>query len=236
MFVKKHIISMVLIFMSQQVFCVDSGGNSVYIDQTNADQSTVNITQTGSNNTLGDPDSLLAPEFAIEGNTMLVDIVQDGMNNAITGNIVGGNTTADVTQTGNTNSTDITMGAMGTGSGTLSMTITGSNNTTDLNIGVTSNSSNYSNITDITGDSNTLTSNIDSSYTDNSIVVTGDSNTITTTQTGASGAALITGHNIELSTIGDSNTITILQDGLTNPNSAILNVTGSSATVNLIQH
>ena len=72
------------------VFATNSGNNSVYIDQTNADNSTVSITQTGSGNAVGDRASLLQPAFVIDGNAMSLTIVQDGMNNSIVGNFIGG--------------------------------------------------------------------------------------------------------------------------------------------------
>ena len=50
------------------------GGNSVYIDQTNADQSTVTITQTGSNNNVGDTNTTTGNPFAIDGNSMFLNI------------------------------------------------------------------------------------------------------------------------------------------------------------------
>lgn len=214
----------------------DSGGNSVYIDQTNADNSTVNITQTGANNTVGDPNNVGTPSFEIEGNSMLFTILQDGMNNAIRGNLIGGGATADITQTGNSNTTDLNMGSMGTGSGTLSLTFTGSNNESLLNIAALHDSSNYSYIAAITGSNNILTSTINSKYTDNTFLVTGSYNEITTTQTGANGTNNVVGNNIAISNIGNNNTISVLQDGVTNPNSAIINLTGDNATVNVVQH
>lgn len=214
----------------------DSGGNSVYIDQTNADNSTVSITQTGANNTVGDPNNVGTPSFEIEGNSMLFTILQDGMNNAIRGNLIGGGATADITQTGNSNTTDLNMGSMGTGSGTLSLTFTGSNNESLLNIAALHDSSNYSYIATITGSNNILTSTINSKYTDNTFLVTGSYNEITTTQTGANGTNNVVGNNIAISNIGNNNTISVLQDGVTNPNSAIVNLTGDNATVNVIQH
>ena len=214
----------------------DSGGNSVYIDQTNADNSTVNITQTGANNTVGDPNNVGTPSFEIEGNSMLFTILQDGMNNAIRGNLIGGGATADITQTGNSNTTDLNMGSMGTGSGTLSLTFTGSNNESLLNIAALHDSSNYSYIATITGSNNILTSTINSKYTDNTFLVTGSYNEITTTQTGANGTNNVVGNNIAISNIGNNNTISVLQDGVTNPNSAIINLTGDNATVNVVQH
>jgi hypothetical protein len=214
----------------------DSGGNSVYIDQTNADNSTVSITQTGANNTVGDPNNVGTPSFEIEGNSMLFTILQDGMNNAIRGNLIGGGATADITQTGNSNTTDLNMGSMGTGSGTLSLTFTGSNNESLLNIAALHDSSNYSYIATITGSNNILTSTINSKYTDNTFLVTGSYNEITTNQTGANGTNNVVGNNIAISNIGNNNTISVLQDGVTNPNSAIVNLTGDNATVNVVQH
>lgn len=232
----RNLLLFVMLTVINQSSIGDSGGNSVYIDQTNADNSTVNITQTGANNTVGDPDSIGSPSFQIEGNSMLFTIIQDGMNNAITGNLIGGGATADITQTGNSNSTDLNMGNMGTGSGTLSLNFTGSNNTSVLNIGLLHDSGNYSYLSTITGSNNTLTSTINSKYTDNNFIVTGSGNAITTTQTGANGTNLIAGNNIAISNIGSNNTIGISQDGTTNPNSAIVNLTGSDATVNITQH
>lgn len=232
----RNLLLFVMLTVINQSSIGDSGGNSVYIDQTNADNSTVNITQTGANNTVGDPTSIGSPSFQIEGNSMLFDIIQDGMNNAITGNLIGGGATADITQTGNSNYTNLNMGNMGTGSGTLSLDLTGSNNTTNLNIGLLHDSGNYSYLSTITGNNNTLTSTINSKYTENTFIVTGSGNAITTTQTGANGTNLIAGNNIAISNIGSNNTIGISQDGTTNPNSAIVNLTGDNAIVNIEQH
>jgi hypothetical protein len=128
------------------------------------------------------------------------------------------------------------MGNMGTSSGSLIQSITGDNNTTTLNIGVTNDSGNYNLSTTLTGGSNSLTNNINSKNTINEFTITGDSNTYTTTQIGANGTALTGGHNIKSSVIGDSNTLTVLQNGVTNPNSVTVNVTGSGTTTNITQH
>lgn len=231
----------VITFVMASLFSIsalatDSGGNSVYIDQTNADNSTVSITQTGSNNTIGDPNSLMAPSFVIDGNSMALTIDQNGMNNSITGNFIGGSSTATISQDGNSNATNLNMGNMGTSTGVLGLSITGDNNITGLNIGVTHDAGNYNYSATIVGGSNTLTSNINSKNTTNAFNVTGSSNTITTTQIGANGTTQTGGHNITTNVIGLSNSMTILQDGITNPNSVTLNVTGSNTTTNIIQH
>jgi hypothetical protein len=214
----------------------DSGGNSVYIDQTNANNSVVTITQTGSNNKVGDPDSVSAPSFQIDGNTILATIIQDGIDNALTGMIYGGDTLANITQTGNSNSSALNMGSMGTDTGTLNMNITGNTNSTVMNIGSTNNSSNYNYNLTMTGNNNLLTSNINSTFTVDTFSIIGSNNEITTTQIGAGGTSNSDGHSIAISNIGNYNTIEITQDGTTNPNSAILNLSGDNATVSITQH
>ena len=211
------------------------GGNSVYIDQTNADQSTVTITQTGSNNNVGDTNTTTGQAFVIDGNSMNLTITQDGMNNSILGNFIGGNSTATIDQIGNSNSTTLNYGNFGTSSGTLGISFNGSNNSSILNIGTLRNSSNYLYNLDITGDSNTVTSTVNSAYTTNNFSLAGNSNTLTTTQTGF-GTLTGGGHNINTNVIGSSNTITVSQDGNTIANSAVINLTGSNSAITVTQH
>jgi hypothetical protein len=211
------------------------GGNSVYIDQTNADQSTVTITQTGSNNNFGDANTTTGTPFTINGNNMNLTVTQDGMNNSILGNFIGGDSTATISQIGNSNSTTLNYGNFGTSSGTLGISLNGSNNSSILNIGTLHNSSNYLYNLDVTGDHNTITSTINSAYTTNSHTIAGDSNTLTTTQTGF-GTLSGGGHNISTNVIGDSNTITVSQDGNTIANSAVINLTGSNSAITVTQH
>ena len=211
------------------------GGNSVYIDQTNADQSTVTITQTGSNNNVGDVNTTTGDPFAIDGNSMFLTIIQDGMNNSILGNFIGGNSTATIDQIGNSNSTTFNYGNFGTSSGTVGIVLTGSNNNSILNIATLRNSSNYLYNLNVTGDSNTVTSTINSAYTTNNFSIAGNSNTMTTTQTGF-GTLTGGGHNINTNVIGSSNTINVSQDGSTSANSAVINLTGSNSAISVIQH
>jgi hypothetical protein len=211
------------------------GGNSVYIDQTNADQSTVTITQSGSNNNVGSSNTTTGDAFVIDGNSMNLTITQDGMNNSILGNFIGGSSDATISQLGNSNSTLLNMGNFGTSSGTLGISLNGSNNNTILNIGTLRNSSNYLYNLDITGDSNTVTSTINSAYTVNNFSITGDSNVLATTQTGF-GTLTGGGHNITTNVIGDSNLITVSQDGNTIANSAVVNLSGSNTVMSITQH
>jgi len=212
-----------------------SGNNSVYIDQTNADNSTVTITQSGSGNQIGDRTSLLQPAFLIDGNAMTVTITQDGMNNSIVGNFVGGDSTASITQTGSGNAFSLTQGNFGTNAGSMTLAKTGDNNTVTFTMASTANASNYLYNLTITGDSNTVTSTINSRYTENNITLTGNSNAFTTTQSGANGTSLTPGHKITSTIIGSNNSITIAQTGTTSPNVITLNVTGSNTTYSITQ-
>jgi len=245
----KIVIAIALTFVMGSSGAVDSGSNSVYIDQTNADLSTVSITQAGSGNVFGDPDNQITPAFVVDGNNMNLTVSQDGMNNIISGNFIGGDSTANIRQYGNTNTTTLNMGNLGTNGGTLGIDINGDNNTTTLNIGTTGQADNYvyqlnigstysnGNSTDnqSTSSHNTVVSNINSTNVETKIAIAGNRNNITTTQSGASG------HKIELNVIGGYNAVSITQDGVTNANTAIVNITGSGVSGNLnattiIQH
>ena len=102
---KKTLVPFVVsLFLSTSAWAVDSGKNSVFVDQTNADNSSISITQTGYGNSVGDLNNLIVPQFAIDGNSMDLTITQNGMNNIITGNFIGGSSTATISQLGSGNS------------------------------------------------------------------------------------------------------------------------------------
>lgn len=214
----------------------NSGGNSVYIDQTNADNSTVHITQTGSGNQVGDRTDLVTPAFVIDGNSMNLTIDQNGMNNRIVGNFIGGHSTSLIEQIGNSNFTSLTMGNFGTNSGTMSIIMNGDNNSSTWLLGTTHNTGNYSYTLNVTGLSNIIHSTMNSKYIVNNIAITGDNNTYTTVQNGANGTATTPGHKITSTIIGSQNAINITQNGTTTPNNITLNVTGSGTTHTIIQH
>ena len=245
----KIVTAIALTFIMGLVGAVDSGSNSVYIDQTNADLSTVSITQAGSGNVFGDPNNQVTPAFVVDGNNMELTVLQDGMNNTISGNFIGGDSIANIRQYGNTNTTTLNMGNLGTNGGILGVDINGDENTTTLNIGTTGQADNYvyqlnigstysnGNSTDnqSTSSYNTVVSNINSTNVETKIAIAGNRNNITTSQSGASG------HKIELNVIGGYNAVSITQDGATNANTAIVNITGNGVSGNLnattiIQH
>lgn len=212
------------------------GNNSVYIDQTAADNSVITITQTGSGNNIGDRNNMITPSFAIDGNNMILTIVQDGMNNSIVGNFIGGDSTANITQTGSGNSLTLTQGNFGTNGGILNITKTGDNNTVAFTMASTANTNNYNYSLTIAGNSNSVTSTMNSKYIANTVSLTGNSNTVTTVQNGANGTASTPGHQIQLAVVGNSNTFSITQNGTTTPNIVTLNVAGNNTSTTIVQH
>lgn len=233
---KKTVLSLVVSLLCTSAFAVSSGNNSVYIDQSNADNSVISITQTGSGNAVGDRSNMITPAFVVDGNAMMLTIIQDGMNNSITGNFIGGDSTANITQTGSGNSFNLTQGNFGTNGGTLNLTATGDNNTVAYTMASTANTGNYNYSLTLSGNLNNVTSTMNSKYIVNTISVTGDSNNITTVQNGANGTANTPGHTIQMSVIGNLNNISITQNGTTTPNIVTLNVAGNSTSTTIVQH
>jgi hypothetical protein len=217
-------------------FATGGGNNSVYIDQSAADNSMISITQSGSGNNVGDRNNLITPAFVVDGNSMNLTIIQDGMNNSIVGNFIGGDSTANITQTGSGNSLTLTQGNFGTNGGLLNLNNTGDNNFIALTMASTANTGNYNYAMTVSGNSNTITSTMNSKYITNTVDVTGNYNEITTVQNGANGTASMSGHQIQLSLIGNSNSISITQNGTAAPNIVTLNVAGNSTSTTIIQH
>ena len=216
--------------------CADGGGNSVYIDQTNADQSSLSITQTGSGNQVGDRTDLITPAFAIEGNNMDLTIIQDGMNNTVVGNFIGGDSLGSITQTGSNNIFKLNQGNFGTNSGKLDATFTGDSNQAEINMGTTASTNNYDYKLSVTGNLNNITSTLNSKYIVNDITIAGNSNALTTVQNGVNGTSATPGHKITTTVIGDNNILSITQNGTTTPNIVTLNVTGTGTNTTIIQH
>ena len=234
---KKKIMPFVVsLLLSTGAFAVDSGKNSVFIDQTNADNSSISITQTGYGNSVGDLTNLVVPQFKIDGNNMDMTVTQNGMNNIITGNFIGGASTATVSQIGSGNSLVLNQGNFGTAAGTMNLSFTGDNNATTFNMATLHDTSSYQYTLTVGGNQNNITSTMNSKYIQNSIAITGNGNTYTTTQTGVNGTPLVVGHNITSTIIGNNNTTSITQNGTTTPNTVTLNVTGNNTATTIIQH
>jgi hypothetical protein len=233
--IKKTVIAnvMSLLFVGS---AIASGNNSVYIDQTAADNSIISIIQTGSGNNVGDRNNLITPAFVIDGNNMNLTINQDGMNNFIIGNFIGGDSAATINQVGSGNTFKLNHGNFGTNGGLLYVDKTGDNNFVEMNMGTTANTGNYNYSLTVVGNTNSVTSTMNSKYITNTISLTGNANTVTTIQNGANGTANSPGHQIQLSVVGNANTFSITQNGTITPNIVTLNVAGNNTSTTIIQH
>lgn len=233
---KTILFSIMSLLLVTSALAIDNGGNSVYIDQTNADNSTVSITQLGYSNSVGDPNSITTPQFVVDGNNMNLTIDQEGMNNIITGNFIGGDSNATITQIGNSNSTVLNMGIFGSNGGQMTISVAGNNNSTTFNMATLASVDNYNYNLTIAGNTNTVVSTMNSKYIQNNITITGNGNTYTTLQSGANGTSTTPGHSITSSIIGNGNSVSISQISTTTPNSITLNVTGSGTSTTILQH
>jgi hypothetical protein len=193
--------------------------SDVYIDQAGS-TTTIDITQTGSDNTVG--------------------------SSGTASTIIGDNTDVDLTQTGSNNTADIetATGASGT---IVDYTANGSSNILDVDIS-TANDTKLT--TTITGDSNEVTlcgslsqdasaaasatcaTELSANTTTTNLTITGDSNKIAV---GADAAGAINNITVGGNITSDSNIINLKQSGTDIP-IVTLNVDGSSNAVNITQN
>jgi hypothetical protein len=193
--------------------------SDVYIDQAGS-TTTIDITQTGSGNTVG--------------------------NSTTASTIIGDNSNIDLTQTGSNNTADIetAVGASGT---IIDYTATGSTNTLDVDISAASDTTLT---TAITGDSNEVTlcgsmttlasgvasascaTEISANSTTTNIAITGDSNKVAV---GADSATAVNNITIGANAVSDMNVVNLTQTGTDTP-AVTLNVDGDSNAVNILQN
>jgi hypothetical protein len=188
---------------------VANAQNSVYIDQIGSN-STIDVTQTGTDNKLGDNTN----KTILYGNTQLVTISQVGSYNTSAINAQGNNLTLTSNVTGDSNQVNVACGATG-GAGaacndtTVTATATGSSNI----INVTGNGKGTIGAS-VNGDTNTV--NVTSRTTNlNGSVATvtqtgGNANTINVTQDGPAG---LNGFVATVDVTGGGNSIGVTQGG-----------------------
>jgi hypothetical protein len=223
MFKKIKGLSLLMVMVSSVAI---ANPNAIFIEQV-GETSTITVTQTGQNNTVGSEND----RFTLGGNSQDITITQTGSNNTLTGRITNAaNVDYDVNVTGNSNENVFNTGSIASVAGTVqNMTITGDNNFTTFNQGDVSSATNATLNYTFAGDFNTLTANINTDDVVNTVNVTGDQNTITSTQNGYAGK------NIDMNVIGSLNTINIDQKSTTNVDTLKLNTTGSGSTINITQ-
>jgi hypothetical protein len=193
--------------------------SDVYIDQAGS-TTTIDITQTGSGNTVG--------------------------SSGTASTIIGSNTDIDVTQTGASNTADIET-ATGASDTKIDYTATGGSNILDVDI---STATDTTVTAVITGDSNELTvcgtlatdassvasatcaTEVSANTTTTNVAVTGDSNKIAA---GLDSAGAVNNITLGANTVSDFNVVNLKQSGTDTP-VVTLNVDGSSNAVNITQN
>ena len=192
--------------------------SDVYIDQAGS-TTTIDITQTGDNNTVG--------------------------SSGTASTIIGDNTDVDIKQTGDLNTADIET-ATGASGSVINYNATGSSNVLDVDI---STAADTTLTTTITGDSNEVTlcgtlgtnasgvgsatcgTELSADTTDTTISINGDSNKVAV---GADAPNAVNNITIGGTNVSDYNVINLSQTGLDIP-VVTLNVDGDSNAINIIQ-
>ena len=193
--------------------------SDVYIDQAGS-TTTIDITQTGSGNTVG--------------------------SSGTASTIIGSNTDIDVTQTGASNTADIET-ATGASDTKIDYTATGGSNILDVDI---STATDTTVTAVITGDSNEVTvcgtlatdassvgsatcsTEVSANTTTTNLAITGDGNKIAT---GLDAASAVNNITLGANTVSDYNVVNLKQSGTDVP-VVTLNVDGSSNAVNITQN
>jgi hypothetical protein len=175
--------------------------NEVYVEQVGSG-STINITQQGTDNRIGDA---TVPAFIGSGsNTVTID--QIGATNTLDMVVNGAGTDVVVTTTGDTNVQTINCGtttSAGCSGSYIKQQVTGDSNTVTQDLG---SGANHTSEINVTGDSNTVThTSTATGVTLANITVSGNTNTVGVTQSG------MLNKSVTVTSTGDSNTVNITQ-------------------------
>ena len=173
--------------------------NEVYIEQV-GNSSTINITQQGTDNRIGDA---ATPAYIGSGsNTVTID--QIGSTNTLDMVVNGAGTDVTVMTTGDNNIQNINCGTTQSTScsgSVITTTITGDNNNTTQDLG-----SNHTSTMNINGDNNTVShTSTATGVTSANITVSGNTNTVGVTQSG------MLNKSVTVTSTGNSNNINITQ-------------------------
>ena len=206
--------------------------NDIYVTQS-GDSLDLDITQDGSNNTVGNSTTASASA----GATTILNIDQIGSSNVITYQIAGATYTGVINLVGNSNNVDLNCDSGGSNSscGTANAVInfTGCSNDIDLDIGQTS-SANTADV-DIVGqsgsDSNVVAATVDGNSAILTITVNGDTNNYLIDIDGNGDSV---GHTLIHSHTGGIADVDIIQSGV-NDNMITLTTSGDNADIDISQ-
>ena len=206
--------------------------NDIYVTQS-GDALDLDITQDGSNNTVGNSTTASASA----GATTILNIDQVGNSNVITYQIAGATYTGVINLVGNSNNVDLNCDSGGSNSscGTANAVInfTGSSNDIDLDIGQTSSATSAD--VDIVGqsgsDSNVVAATVDGNSAILTITVNGDTNNYLIDIDGNGDSV---GHTLIHSHTGGIADVDIIQSGV-NDNMITLTTSGDNADIDISQ-
>ena len=200
----------------------NAASNIVIIDQI-GNSSTINLTQTGLGNSIGDSTN----HAVINGNSNAITIDQIGNNNTAAVSVDGNGNTLTSSFTGNFN--QLSLLCVTCSSITMTDTIYGNSNIINRNFDTSASTSTI----DINSDNNDVTINNDStaiSGAQSAVDISGgNGNTVQIRQTGAAGT---NGHNANLTIVGATNTVNIDQGGGVD-SSVTATITGSGNTMSI---
>ena len=206
--------------------------NDIYVTQS-GDALDLDITQDGSNNTVGNSTTASASA----GATTILNIDQVGNSNVITYQIAGATYTGVINLVGNSNNVDLNCDSGGSnsscGSANAVINFTGSSNDIDLDIGQTSSATSAD--VDIVGqsgsDSNVVAATVDGNSAILTITVNGDTNNYLIDIDGNGDSV---GHTLIHSHTGGIADVDIIQSGV-NDNMITLTTSGDNADIDISQ-
>ena len=206
--------------------------NDIYVTQS-GDSLDLDITQDGTNNTVGNSTTASASA----GATTILNIDQVGDSNVITYQIAGATYTGVINLVGNSNNVDLNCDSGGSnsscGSANAVINFTGSSNDIDLDIGQTSSASSAD--VDIVGqsgsDSNVVAATVDGNSAILTITVNGDTNNYLIDIDGNGDSV---GHTLIHSHTGGIADVDIIQSGV-NDNMITLTTSGDNADIDISQ-
>ena len=211
------------------MFSSSALANDIYVTQS-GNNLVLDITQQGTGNTIG---TLNLPSSLTGAGTDFT-VNQIGNTNELTFEVNGNNYTGNFDVTGNSNVIDFKCDSGNSSAGcenvTATITLSGSSNTVNLNIGENDDSTGTTVIKNVTGDSNTITSTIDSPNAEQTLTITGSTNTITNTMSGAG----VGEHKLTLDHTGTGGIFTLNQTGIDNK-TINLTTDGNNPTVTITQ-
>jgi hypothetical protein len=215
--------------------------NDIYIEQV-GDNLDLDIIQDGQDNQIGN--STTAAVFA--GDTMTFSITQTGNFNTIAATIKGNTYTGTWDFTGDYNSVDLlcdSTTAVNCETVTMNITTTGDNNDFTVYVGETADAENLIANFTVTGDKNIITSNIDGTNANVTLVVDNSASLATTSANSDEGNAItldidgngdVLGNTVDLTVTGGGSTYNITQSGIYD-NNVTATFDGDSQNVDITQ-